>query len=98
MKYLLALILLFPFAVSAEQVAVISDNGDSIELHDRLHNKCPEGIKEAIYKWRNGRTVEGCWKVIVDRDAVYVVFFDGDAMLIPINGFTWKRGSKPATL
>lgn len=94
----LALLFLFPLAVAAEQVAVASDGGDSIELHDRVHQKCAKGVSEAVYVHRQGIKIDGCWKYIIDRDAIFIVFEDGDSFLIPTNKFTWKRGKKPAAL
>jgi hypothetical protein len=97
MRYLL-LALLFPLTVAAEQFAVAVDGGDSIELHDRVHGKCGPGVKEAVYVYKAGMRLAGCWKYIADRDSVFVVFEDGDAFLVKSERFTWKAGKKPATL
>ena len=82
----------------AEQLAVATDKGDTIELHDRVHGKCPPGIREAVYVWKDGHTLPGCWKFISDKNAIFVVWSDGDAFLVPVEVFVWKRGTKPVAL
>lgn len=101
MRYVLAALLaIFSTGATGEQVAVATSNGDSIELHDYLHGKCPKqaGVGEARYVWGSGKTIDGCWKIVVERDAVFVVFEDGDSFLIPISAWSWRAGRKPATL
>lgn len=94
MRYLL-LLLLFPFVVAAEQVAVISKGAESIELHDSpIHGLCPKDLKEAVYK-SPSQTVEGCWKFFPEHGAIVVAFVDGDGYAIPVDDFTWRRGRKP---
>lgn len=88
-------------AAKAEQVAVATDNGDTVELHDRLHGKCPPGIGEAVYNYdakKNVKPVIGCWKFVSERNAIYLVFEDGDTLLIPVEVFNWRRGRKPVAL
>lgn len=97
MRYLLAALLFLSTNVAAEQVAVATDNGDSIELHDTLHGKCPQGIKEARYVYKSGQTVDGCWKFFPEHDGIAVVFEDGDALMVKVDRFTWKRGKKPVS-
>jgi hypothetical protein len=97
---LLALLglLLFCLPVNAEQLAVATENGDTLELHDRIHNKCPPGIYEAVYIYKAGRKVDGCWRFVSEKGAIFVVFEDSDQGLIPVDVFTWRRGRKPVAL
>lgn len=94
-------LLLFCMPGYAEQIAVATDGGDAIELHDRVHGKCAAGVTEARYIYDARKrlpSVDGCWKYMAGRDAIFVVFEDGDAFLIPLKKFTWKAGKQPATL
>jgi hypothetical protein len=100
---LLALLglLVFCVPVSAEQLAVATENGDTLELHDRLHGKCRPEYKEAVYIYgqNKGRPpVDGCWKFISETGEIIVIFEDGDGGRIPVDVFTWKRGKKPVAL
>jgi len=94
-------LLLFCAPVSAEQVAVATDNGDVLELHDRVHGKCPPGVAEAVYFYdakKGAPPVNGCWKYVIEQDSIYIIFADGDQLLVPTRVFTWKRGKKPVSL
>lgn len=97
MRYLLAALLFFSTNVAAEQVAVATDNGDTIELHDVIHGKCPAGVKEATYIYKSGQKVDGCWKFFSDQDVIALIFEDGDALVVKVDRFTWKRGRKPVS-
>ena len=90
-------LLLFCVPGHAEQFASATHEGETIELHDRLHGKCPPGIREARYVWADGKHLDGCWKYVSDKDAIFVVFEDGDAFLVKVDRFTWKRGRKPVS-
>lgn len=94
-------LLLFCVPGYAEQWAVASKNGDVLELHDRIHGKCPPGINEAVYilaPSKGGQRIDGCWMYLPDRDLIALVFEDGDQGAVPTRLFTWVRGKKPATM
>ncbi len=95
--FALALLLLCS-PVAAEQYAIATDDGDTVELHDRVHNKCSKGVKEAVYVYKGGHKIAGCWKHLPDVDAILLVFEDGDSFMVKTGRFTWKANRKPATL
>lgn len=100
-SFLLLLLLLLPLSVYGEQLAVATDNGDTLELHDRVHGKCPPQLREAVYfysKAKGAPPVIGCWDFVIEANAIVAVFADGDVLTIPVDVFTWKRGKKPVAL
>jgi hypothetical protein len=93
-------LLFFCVPASAEQFAVATDAGDTLELHDVVHGKCPAGIREAryIYDAKKGAPpVDGCWKFFPEQNVIALIFEDGDTLVVKVEVFTWKRGRKPVS-
>lgn len=92
MKYLLLILLLFPFSLKAEPVAVSSNNGITITLFDegcKSHN-----VKNLPYRaaWKEGKgSFEGCYGV--SSGVVVMLYFeDKTVVVLPVQAFAKTTG------
>jgi hypothetical protein len=62
-------------------------SGDVIQLYAEK-DVCQGRAMRASYVYRNGRKVDGCWRM-EEKAEVHIVFFDGDVVRVP--GETFKK-------
>lgn len=92
MKYILLILLLFPFSLKAEPVASASHNGITITLFDEGCKS--QNVKNLPYRalWKEGKgSFEGCYGVA--SGAVVMLYFeDKTVVVLPVQAFSRTTG------
>lgn len=83
MACMIVILLMCATVAMAKPVAIATQNGESITLHD---DPCPlKNWKLAVYRYANGKEVKGCWNPA--GDLVITFWEDGDVMPVPPQAF-----------